>query len=244
MAHYKIIISYDGTDLHGFQRQLNNRTAQGEIEKALLKLGWPDEGITAAGRTDSGVHAEGQVGAFDLDWHHSDEELLEALNFHLPADISIKRVNTVRSDFHPRFDAKSRTYRYQIYVSPFIEPLLERYHWRIWPKPDFKMMNEAAEIYVGVRDYKFYGKPAKEGGITQRIVKTVKWRKGKGNKAYLKIEANSFLYHMVRRVTLVLIRYGQGKVRREAIVKSFKGADNLPTGIAPAKGLILEKITY
>ena len=244
MALYKIKISYDGTDFHGFQRQLNKRTAQGEIEHALRQLDWSGRAITASGRTDSGVHAEGQIAAFELEWNHSEKDLEKALNFFLPSDISIHQVKIENKDFHPRYDAKFRKYRYQIYISSTVEPLAERYNWRVWPEPDFSLMDQAANIICGEHDFVLYGKPAKKGGRTIRNVESAKCKRGKGNKAIFQIKANSFLYHMVRRIAFILVRVGQGKVMNDAIVDSFEEIDNLPPGIAPAKGLFLEEIVY
>ena len=244
MALYQVKISYDGTSFHGFQRQLRNRTVQGEIENALRKLGWSGRTITAAGRTDTGVHAEGQIGAFELTWNHSDEELEKAMNFLLPSDISISNATRAKEGFHPRYDAKFRKYRYQIYIGSYAEPLAERYHWRIWPEPSFELMNQAANIICGEHNFFLYGKPPKKGGRTLRSVESIEWKKDKGNKAIFQIKANSFLYHMVRRITFILVRVGQGKVMMDTIVDSFEGIDNLPPGIAPAKGLFLEEIFY
>jgi tRNA pseudouridine38-40 synthase len=244
MALYQITISYDGTDFHGFQRQPNNRTVQGEIERALMKLGWTGRTITSSGRTDTGVHAEGQIATFELDWNHSEEELGKAVNYLLPSDISINRAIGAKKGFHPRYDAKLRKYRYQIYVSSTAEPLAERYHWRVWPEPNFELMNQAAKVICGEHNFFLYGKPPKEGGRTLRNVESVEWKRDEGNKAFLQIKANSFLYHMVRRISFILVRVGQGKVMIDKIVDSFNGIDNLPPGIAPAKGLFLEEIFY
>jgi len=244
MALYQITISYDGTDFHGFQRQLNNRTVQGEIEHALRKLGWSGRTIISSGRTDTGVHAEGQIASFELDWNHSNEELEKAANFLLPSDISINHVLRAKEGFHPRYDAKLRKYRYQIYIGSTVEPLAERYHWRVWPEPSFELMNQAGKVICGEHNFFLYGKPPKKGGRTLRSVESVEWKRDKGNKAFFQIKANSFLYHMVRRITFILVRVGQGKVMIDRIVDSFEGIDNLPPGIAPAKGLFLEEIFY
>jgi len=244
MALYQIRISYDGTDFHGYQRQLNNRTVQGEIEHALRKLDWSGRTITSSGRTDTGVHAEGQIAAFELDWNHSDKELEKALNFHLPLDISINYAKRAKEGFHPRYNAKFRKYRYQIYISSTVEPLAERYHWRVWPEPSLELMNQAAKVICGEHNFFLYGKPPKKGGRTLRSVESVEWKRDKGNKAFFQIKANSFLYHMVRRITFILVRVGQGKVMIDKIVDSFEGIDNLPPGIAPANGLFLEEIFY
>jgi len=245
MALYQITISYDGTDFHGFQRQPNNRTVQGEIEHALMKLGWSGRTIISSGRTDTGVHAEGQIAAFELDWNHSDEELAKALNFLFPVDISINRAARAKAGFHPRYDAQFRKYRYQIYIGSTAESLAERYHWRVWPEPSFELMNKAAKMICGDHDFSLYGKPPKKGGRTLRSIEFAEWEREKTrNKAFFQIKANSFLYHMVRRITFILVRVGQGKVTMDTIIGSVNGVDNLPPGIAPAKGLFLEEIFY
>ena len=244
MALYKINISYDGTDFHGYQRQIRQRTVQGEIEIALRRLDWPGTAIVSSGRTDAGVHAEGQVATFNIVWKHSEEDLLNALNQILPEDISIRRISLVESGFHPRFDAIFRKYRYQIYLARARDPLLERYYWRVWPEPDFVLMNKAAKLICGTHDFRFYGRPPKKNGRTDRIVRIAEWRIKENKKAFFQIEANSFLYHMVRRITFIIVSVGWLKVKIEDVEKSLEGEGNLPPGIAPAKGLFLEKIIY
>lgn len=244
MALYQIKISYDGTDFHGYQRQIDKRTIQGEVENALRKLGWAGETITASGRTDTGVHADEQAAAFELEWVHSNEDLGRALNYNLPSDISVMRIKIAEDGFHPRYDAKSRKYRYQIYVSPTSEPLSERYHWRVWPEIDLELLNIAAGIIQGVHDFSAFGKPYKKNGRTQRIVENAEWKQISENRIYFQIRANSFLYHMVRRITFILICVGQHKVKLDSIQDSLEGNGNLPPGIAPAKGLFLEEIIY
>ena len=109
MARYKVVLAYDGTGFSGSQRQAEARTVQREFEAALGKLGWNDRSITLAGRTDAGVHASGQVAAFDLDWNHPPDALLRALNALLPEDLAARSVKICGDDFHPRFDALSRS---------------------------------------------------------------------------------------------------------------------------------------
>src|SRR5512133_399376 len=133
MARYQLTLAYDGTDFFGSQRQASKRTVQGELEKALCKLGWTGRSVIMAGRTDTGVHATGQVAAFDLDWSHSDETLVRALNAALPADMAVHQVRMVHAKFHPRFDASFRRYRYRLFCLPLRDPLRERFAWRVWP---------------------------------------------------------------------------------------------------------------
>src|SRR6266540_6033728 len=123
MARYQLTLAYDGTDFFGSQRQANKRTAQGELEKALSKLGWTGRSILMSGRTDTGVHATGQVAVCDLDWSHFDGELVRALNATLPADIAVQKVCIVNADFHPRFDATSRCYRYRLFRQSGRDPI-------------------------------------------------------------------------------------------------------------------------
>lgn len=136
MARYQVTLKYDGTAFFGMQRQATTRTVQGEVEKSLKKIGWAGSSILAAGRTDAGVHASGQVIAFDFEWRHTSDDLRNALNATLPEDVAAGRVQTARDDFHPRYDALARTYRYQIFCQPVRDPLKERYAWRVWPQPD------------------------------------------------------------------------------------------------------------
>src|SRR5690242_17360280 len=108
MARYKLILAYDGTDFAGSQRQAGARTMQGELEKALHQLGWGGPSVTLAGRTDTGVHASGQVAACDLEWRHGPQKLRQALNAQLPADLAVREAAVADAKFHPRFDAGSR----------------------------------------------------------------------------------------------------------------------------------------
>ena len=116
MARYQVILAYAGAGFAGSQRQANSRTVQGELEKALHKIGWKNKSVLMAGRTDAGVHASGQVSAFDFDeWNRNSEKLLNAINARLPRDIAIRKLQIAQPEFHPRFDAVSRTYRYRLF---------------------------------------------------------------------------------------------------------------------------------
>lgn len=115
IERYQVILAYDGTGFKGFQKQARTRTVQLVVEEALRKIGWQGKSVLGAGRTDTGVHALGQVVAFDLDWSHGTQDLLNALNANLPPDVSARDVRVVAPDFHPRFDASSRSYRYNLF---------------------------------------------------------------------------------------------------------------------------------
>ena len=153
MERYQVILVYDGTDFYGSQRQAESRTVQGVFEAALKKLDWSGKSVLLAGRTDAGVHASGQVLCFDLEWKHPPADLLRALNALLPKDVAVRSISPSRSDFHPRFDATARTYRYRIDCKPVRDPLIERYVWRVWPPPDFSRLQKAAGYFLGKHDF-------------------------------------------------------------------------------------------
>jgi tRNA pseudouridine38-40 synthase len=245
MAPYQVKLAYDGTEFKGFQRQRSARTVQSEFESALRGLGWQERTIISAGRTDTGVHAEGQVVGFHLDWQHTEADLLEALNQQLPLDIRVQQVGMVGEDFHPRYSASLRRYRYQMYFSHVIDPLLERYFWRVWPLPDFTTLEEYAELFPGRHEFRAYGRPPNERSTSIRTVEAVEWIFSEdGSQAVFRISADAFLYHMVRRIVCVLVRAGQGRIGKLEIKESLERPLELPAGIAPAKGLILEEIIY
>lgn len=244
MAHYQVIIAYDGTEFSGFQRQSNRRTIQGEIEKALNSIGWKEGSILSAGRTDSGVHAEGQVVSFMLDWDHHPTDLVKALNDNLPADISAKSAKKVQNVFHPRFDAVERIYRYQFVFQPMRNPLMERFFWRVWPMPERKIILKSSKKLIGTHDFSSFGKPPEDDITTARTIQSIKWKFENPDKGYIRISAKSFLYHMVRRIVYILVRIGQEKIDAVDLEFNLAGQKELPAGIAPACGLFLEKVNY
>jgi tRNA pseudouridine38-40 synthase len=244
MALYQVTIAYDGTDFFGYQRQKNHRTVQGEIENALKTIGWAGRTITSSGRTDTGTHAVGQVIGFELDWKHGEKKLMSALNSALPADIATKEVFFAPVGYHPRFSAKQRQYLYQIAFAPERDPILDRYYWRVWPKPDEDLLMKAAEVLVGRHDFSSFGKPSKLGGSTIRTVSLSEWQFAKDEKAFFRIRAESFLYHMVRKAVFLLVQVGQSRINAIDLEENLNKQKELPAGIAPAHGLFLEKVIY
>ncbi len=243
MAHYKLILAYDGTNYNGFQRQAIKTSVQATFEEALRRLGWQGRAIMPSGRTDSGVHAKGQVVSFNLDWNHPDYALQNALNAFLPADIAVQSVQQVDPDFHPRYDALSRQYRYQLYWQSARDPLRDRYAWRLERKPELSMMQAAANDLLGEHNFIAFGKALKEDGTTIRRIYSADWVEEEDGMSFT-IIGNAFLYHMVRRIVYVLVRIGLGELPVETV---RIGLENLSTGIvslAPARGLTLEAVTF
>ena len=249
MARYQVILAYDGTDFVGSQRQAKSRTVQGELEKALHKLGWSERSVLLAGRTDTGVHAAGQVASFDLDWQHADGDLLRALNANLPADLAARDVCVAPADFHPRFDAISRCYRYRLFCQNIRDPLRERSTWRIWPEINSDALQEVASLFIGQHDFASFGTPPRTGGSTVRTVMNASWQ-AKDDELYFEVRANAFLYRMVRRLVFVQVAIAQGKISMDDVTRSlarrFQGPERseLPSGLAPAQGLTLIEVTY
>jgi len=241
MARYQIIIAYDGTNFSGSQRQASSRTIQDELEKTLRKIKWHESSVILAGRTDAGVHAQGQVAAFDLEWKHSTGDLQNALNAFLPKEISVNQVDLVNGRFHPRFDAKWRLYRYRIYSQPVRDPLRDRFAWRIWPAP--RSLEPLAETWLGIHNFAAFGSPTRTGGSTIRTVFNANWKQY-GDECSFEIKANAFLYHMVRRIVFVQIAVSQGKIEKEDLTGALEGKIELPSGLAPPNGLTLVEVGY
>jgi tRNA pseudouridine38-40 synthase len=244
MARYQIIIAYDGTEFKGFQRQARARTVQAVLEAALHKIGWQDRSILAAGRTDTGVHAAGQVAAFDLEWEHGTQELQAALNANLPADVSVRQVRLVDAAFHPRFDALARSYEYRVLCVETRDPLRERYAWRVWPAIEQEVLQAAASSLPGTHDFAAFGTPPHSGGSTIRTVYQATWQP-EDRELVFEITANAFLYRMVRRVVYVLVAVAQGRLAAEQVTGSLVERKlEAVAGLAPPHGLSLVEVIY
>ena len=243
MVRYQVNLAYDGTNFQGFQRQGKVRTVQAEVENALRQLNWQGRTILFAGRTDSGVHASGQIVVFDLEWAHSLEALGRALNANLPTDVSVRQVKEAKAEFHPRFDAVSRTYRYKVYFQAERDPLKDRYAWRLFPAIELDKLQDAAKCLVGTHDCSAFGAPMKAGGSTIRCINKAEWTQGNGN-LWFEINANAFLYHMVRRVVYLQVAVGQNRISLEELKEAVGSAQPQIPGLAPPQGLVLEHIEY
>jgi len=237
------VVEYDGTDYLGFQIQAQGQTVQGEIERALKAVTQENIRIVGAGRTDAGVHARGQVIAFNTAWRHSIKELQCALNAVLPKDIAVHRLRPVARDFHPRFDAISREYRYTILNQPWRSPLARRFAYH-FPQPlDVAAMNEAASTLVGTHDFASFGR-APQGDNTVRRVFRAQFTSEKPF-VYFDITANAFLYRMVRRLVGTLLWVGTGELSPHGFEEILQAADRDRAGKAvPAHGLCLVRVNY
>jgi tRNA pseudouridine38-40 synthase len=202
-----------------------------------------------SGRTDTGVHATGQVASFDLDWSHSDEELVRALNALLPADMAVHHAWMVHAKFHPRFDALSRRYRYRLFCQPLRHPTRERFAWRVWPVISAEILVETAKLFLGAHDFSAFGSPTSPRGSTVRTVMKAEWSPSREaeDEWHFEVQADAFLYRMVRRLVFVQVAVAQGKGSAEAITNSLVNpisAEKLAAGLAPAQGLTLVEVAY
>lgn len=252
----RAIVSYDGTDYAGFQRQADVPTVQEALETALRQITQKSATVLAAGRTDAGVHAVGQVIAFDTSWRHSLPELERALNAVLPSDIAVRELKEGASDFHPRFDARSRYYRYRVCCAPTRSPLNRRYSLHMPYGLDVEAMEAAAQMLVGEHDFATFGQPP-QGEVTVRRVVRAGWERergcvgpfgaGQSRGTFLRfgIEANAFLYKMVRSIVGTLLDVGQDRMSLTAFREAFASCERGCAGktVAP-HGLCLIEVTY
>jgi tRNA pseudouridine38-40 synthase len=241
---YRATVEYDGTDFLGYQIQARGRTVQGEIEKSLAQVTQTVARIDGAGRTDAGVHATGQVIAFNVTWRHALTDLHRALNATLPSDIVINSLKIAAPDFHPRFSALSRTYHYQIINQPWPSVLQRRYAYHVKQNLDVQSMNEAGQLLLGQHDFASFGKPP-QGSNTIRIITQAKWFTNEDNQLIFSITANAFLYRMVRNIVGTLVEVGLGRLAITDI-RDILEAQNLTRSASPvpAHGLCLVDVAY
>ncbi len=244
MERYKLILAYDGTEFLGSQRQGSRRTVQGEVESALRSLGWQDASILLAGRTDTGVHATGQVAAFDLEWKHPIEDLKAALNSRLPGDISVWKVESAASGFHPRFDARARCYHYRVIEQKERNPVQERYAWRIEEAVTSGLLDKAAKRLIGKHDFMNFGRAMHAGNSTVRTVFAAGWYPQEKHSWIFQVIADAFLYHMVRRMVFLQVLVGTKRISPEVFSELLGNERKAPAGNAPAAGLELKACFY
>jgi tRNA pseudouridine38-40 synthase len=245
-------VAYDGTRFAGFQRQAGDTpTIQGELEKAIGRVTQQGVTVLGAGRTDSGVHATGQVIAFTVTWKHTTGELWRAINANLPPEIALPALTVADADFHPRYHATSRIYEYTLLVAPVRQPLLNKTAWHVPTTDplDVAAMQQAANHLIGVHDFATFGQPVRDECTVREVLRAefaADARTTPGVQiARFTIEANAFLYRMVRRIVGALVRVGSGHLTIDSFLAAFRAADGTwPNQTAPAHGLCLVNVTY
>jgi tRNA pseudouridine38-40 synthase len=245
VKNIRMEIAYDGTDFCGYQVQPDGRTVQGDIEKALTRMHGHPVRICSAGRTDSGVHAVGQVINFYSDLESvTEDNWARALNSYLPKDIKAQSASVAADGFHARFDAIQRTYRYYFYPSPYDHPFLYRQSWRIRFQPDLKLLNSMASVIIGEHDFTSFTLPSEQSKTKVRTVKAASFLY-EGPLIVFEISAGSFLWRMVRSLagTMMTLNKDGGSVEQ---FRAFLLAKERTRAIvsAPPQGLFLYKVHY
>ena len=239
-------MEYDGTAYHGWQLQKGPPTIQGAMERVLAAILKAPTRVHGAGRTDSGVHATGQVAHFEARWRHSTDALQRACNALLPPDIAVRSIQPVTDDFHARHSARTKTYVYQILSHPVPSPLKRLYWWHIPERLDVLKMAEAAEVLRGSHDFSAFGSPTDGTPSTVREILAAEWeaKLHDGTLAFT-IQGTGFLRYMVRSLVGTLVMVGRGKMLPEQLHRVLKSRNRALAGpTAPAYGLCLVSVEY
>src|ERR1700726_3364071 len=251
MRYFKLTIAYDGTDFHGWQIQSNKPTIQGEIINVLRRITQENVQRHAAGRTDAGVHALGQVGSFRTQSPLSAGEFQRALNALLPPTIRIAAAEEVGPDFNARWSARGKIYRYRLYRGKVVPPMLWRYVLH-YPFPlDEGAMRDAAARFVGVHDFTSFAASTgseeddKERVMEREIFSTELVRSGDNEELVFTVHGRSFLRYMVRKMVGTLLDVGRGKLKPEDIDRLYELRDRSKSGpTVPSQGLVMVEVQH
>jgi tRNA pseudouridine38-40 synthase len=244
LTHLRLTVEYDGTDFSGFQWQPAARTVAGVLEAALTRLFGGPVKLTGAGRTDSGVHASGQVVSLSTQRPFPFDRLLIALRGLLPSDLSVRAAAVVDEDFSARFRAVERTYVYAILNASEPSALLARYAWHVPARLDLGEMQQVAARLIGERDFRSFGAAASPKGSTVRSLRRLAIE-SRGDLVRIEVVADAFLHHMVRAIVGTLAECGTGRRSAAGIPELMARCDPSAAGCtAPARGLYLAGVRY
>ena len=241
---YRITLAYDGTDYFGWQLQLDQPTIQAALNAALEKLEGTPVVTHAAGRTDTGVHAEGQVVSFRLTKQWTGADLRKALNGNLPPDIRVMEACAAAEDFHARFDAKGKTYRYRLFTGEVMNPLWARYAWHYPYRLSAEKLLADAEALIGTHDFTVFTVAECEAKTRVRTVTAVEIEPEKELLTLL-FSGEGFLRYQVRTMVGALLELNRGRLEVKSMAELIEGRDRKLIGApAPARGLTLVKVEY
>ena len=249
--NFRLLIQYDGTDFHGWQVQENDRSIQGELERVIGMLVDAEVAVVGSGRTDAGVHAEGQVANVRLpDGKFTPEKLKHAINGNLWRDIRIMKCEKSPDEFHARFSAKKKTYVYRVVNAPVMSPFWRRFAHHEARPLDVGRMNETARLFLGEHDWTAFSSAKSDGESRVRNVLdfTVESRwddRAQGVIIEFRITANGFLRYMVRSIVGTMLEVGRGEKDSDTIQTAIVTGDrDLAGKTAPAQGLTLLSVDY
>ncbi|WP_204122906.1 tRNA pseudouridine(38-40) synthase TruA [Lacticaseibacillus mingshuiensis] len=247
MTHYKLTLAYDGTHFAGYQVQPNQRTVQGVLQKALAKMAKVDHfHIDGSGRTDSGVHALGQVVSFDYPGNIPVEAMLRAMNSLMPLDVEIFKAEIVPATFHARYSATGKRYMYRVQRGRYTDPFKRLYTGHFPYKLDLNRVRVALDDLVGTHDFSSF---AASGGVITDKVRTIYEATVRedvaANEVVFEFYGNGFLYNMVRILVATLLEIGTGRRDVHDFLRLFEVKDRQQArGTAPASGLYLKEVYY
>ena len=251
MRRIRLIVAYDGVRYHGWQIQESAITIEGELTRALRELLREDVEVIGASRTDSGVHALGNVAVFDTDARIPPEKIAIALNHHLPEDIRVQRSEEVEADFHPRHCNSIKTYEYTICATKMAVPVLRNYAYHVYHELNVEKMRDAARKLEGIHDFSAFcsaGSPVENK--VRRIIaadvseEPIEWGNG-GRLVRIRVSGNGFLYNMVRIIAGTLIEIGMGRQSLESVERALETGSRQAAGpTAPPQGLMLLGIDF
>ncbi|MGN0818359.1 MAG: tRNA pseudouridine(38-40) synthase TruA [Candidatus Coproplasma sp.] len=241
---YAVKVAYDGTDYCGWQVQKNGISVQQKLEEAAYTAFGVKAQFTASGRTDGGVHAQGQVCHVDMNYSIAGERLADALNARLPRDISVLESAVAPQGFDANRSAKKKTYLYRLYFSKRRNPLKDRYSVWVKGEVDERRLCEAASLFVGEHDFKAYCASGSQVKTTVRTVYSIETERN-GEDICIAVCGNGFLYNMVRTLVGTMLFYALGRISAEDIVRSIEQCDRSLVGkTMPANGLTLLSVDY
>lgn len=244
MKNIKLLIEYEGTNYSGWQKQRRRNTIQEEIERAIKKVTGEKVKLIASGRTDKGVHAKGQVANFRTHSTIPGENYKFALNIKLPEDIKILESCEVDIDFHARFCAKNKRYKYIIYNGKMPRPLYRNFSYHVNWDLDIDEMRDSLKYFIGYHDFESFKGPKTDTDTTMRTIYNIELQTYE-ELIEITIEGKSFLRNMVRIIVGTIIYIGMGRINKEDLPGIIKGKNRVLAGpTAPGQGLFLEKVYY
>lgn len=242
--YIRATVAYDGTDFSGFQWQATGRTVQGALEDGLRQVTQLEVRIIAAGRTDAGVHARGQVIGFQVAWRHALSDLHRALNAVLPEDVVLLDLALAPEGWHPRFSAVRRHYRYTVLNQALRDPLARRYAHLVTQPLCLELLQAASAVLVGEHDFASFGRPMQDGETTVRRILSAGWKQD-GACFTFDVVGNAFLRNMVRTLVAAQLQVGFGAWTVEQLTAVLYGRDRAKAAPpAPACGLCLMHVDY
>ncbi len=241
---WRAVVEYDGTDFSGWQRQDGQRTVQGVVEDAIRAVIGESVFVRAAGRTDAGVHADGQVVSFDLVQPMPPRGLLRGLNSVLPADVALVDVTEAAPDFDARFSARGKVYRYTVWNHLVRSPRRARTAWHVRQVLDLEAIQTTAALLVGEHDFRGFRASDCDRRTTRRVVRRLDVGR-QGAIVTFDVEATAFLKNMVRILVGTLIDVGRGRLAPSVVTRMLETGDRTVGGMtAPACGLTLLRVIY